>query len=355
MGYVFKSIAANAASGAINGTINNTTTGTTLTFASAPTEPVVVNEVLGMQSEYLRVTRVLSGTVVEVERGFAGSTPATQSAQAVRRGGAAGAFGGAAAIVLSTDAQGRYVIPTAGTYTNTTIGPLAAVAINYWESKIGSGVQAVDTAGGGVVILLRPYSAAGLTASGVTVATSGGTLNNTTNPVTFTTNLPHTFWIGQVLKVENEYLRVVDTPSATTVKVSRGFNGSSAANHADSTAIYEVPQFNASYIANGGAGQTTIATEWSGGKDALTTASSEFTVAYSEFGGTSFTVYLPAAAKGARADLFDSSAKGTNVLVAGGTSTGPSCALSLGDRRLVVTQGSTAFASGDVILVKVWY
>lgn len=329
VGFVLKSIGTTTS---INGTINSTTTGTTLTMVSAPATAITSGEVLRLQNEYVKVTRVDSTLLFQVQRGFAGSTAATQTATAV--------FRGATAVQAITG--GRFVIPTAGTYTNTVIRPLIVTAVNAVEAGIGSGMLAVDSGGGGVVDFIRPWSAAGLVSTGATATVADG------SATTLTFNVNPGLLRGDVIKCENEYLQVAQVTNSlgTILTVTRAYNGSTGAAHT-AAAVSKVQSANSfSRIT----GSSAMATEWSGGVDDLSVTKAEYVHAW--VSGTSFTLWLAAGAKAAQATLYDASASLAPLVIG---ATAPTAVLSLTNRKLVVTEGSTAFATGDIIVVTVWY
>ena len=76
-------------------------------------------------------------------------------------------------------------------------------------------------------------------ALGTTVANG---LDNTTNPVTFNATDGDFIKVGDLLRCENEILEVTNV-ATNAITVSRGMNGSTAASHADSTAL-RLPFFN---------------------------------------------------------------------------------------------------------------
>lgn len=75
---------------------------------------------------------------------------------------------------------------------------------------------------------------------GGTWVATGATLNGniTSGAATLTASSGAPFEIAQTLKIDSEYLRVTDV-SGTTITVTRGVNGSTAAAHTSTTAIYE--------------------------------------------------------------------------------------------------------------------
>lgn len=72
------------------------------------------------------------------------------------------------------------------------------------------------------------------------VKSSGTTLNNTTDPVSFdlsAANEAYKFRVQDILKIENELVRVTAIVDSDTITISRGWGGTTAATHADSTPV----------------------------------------------------------------------------------------------------------------------
>lgn len=117
--------------------------GETVAFSASPTPALVKDEVFLAGTEFMKVTRVVSSTSYEVERGFAGSTAAVHAAATVKRRAQAPSLG-------------REVPVT--TVTSSTADAEVAKALNYWFDLDGSPVEAV--VGTTLVTLDRPYSEA---------------------------------------------------------------------------------------------------------------------------------------------------------------------------------------------------
>jgi hypothetical protein len=71
-----------------------------------------------------------------------------------------------------------------------------------------------------------------------TGATSTALANTSAADVTETITA-HGLVVGSILRCENEYLRVKAVPSVNTVVLSRGYAGSTAASHANGTALFK--------------------------------------------------------------------------------------------------------------------
>jgi hypothetical protein len=76
-----------------------------------------------------------------------------------------------------------------------------------------------------------------VTPSATAIAASGSSLNTTVDPVTFNVLTSANMSIGTELTIQSEDLLVTAVPTATSVTVKRAINGTSAATHADTTAV----------------------------------------------------------------------------------------------------------------------
>jgi hypothetical protein len=70
-----------------------------------------------------------------------------------------------------------------------------------------------------------------------TAVTAGGEANNTTNPIQLTC-AAHGRSVGDLVRIENEILKVLGVPTVNTMLLSRGHSGTTAAAHANGVAIY---------------------------------------------------------------------------------------------------------------------
>jgi hypothetical protein len=135
---------------------------------------------------------------------------------------------------------------------NVSDATLKGKAINDIVNGVFGGTHQVATMVIGADITDRDtFSISGLGVNGVdetyelaVIATDTGVnigdeLASDTSVATFTTTAAHNVAKGAIVRCENEYMLVTAVPSTTSLTVTRGYAGSTAATHADASDLFE--------------------------------------------------------------------------------------------------------------------
>jgi hypothetical protein len=311
---------------------------TDATFASA--HGLSVGEVIRIESEFCKVSEVLSTTSVRLVRGYAGSTAATHADNTATK------------IVAShrLPVAGRIAVPVwdvagGGTITAGEADDLVIAAINYFGVTEKRNTARATLGANNDVHISRAYGEDAGIALGINVGTGGIDDSATALPISSDAS---GVAVGDYLKVESEYVKVTAIAAFKQLTVARAQLGSSAAAHAAGTAIMRVAYWNSETMANG-----TI-TQFSGGCDVAGFRRDVWFRAVIDAEATAGIIvcHVAGTVKGVAARVFDASAgwaamTDVTAPVVAGTNNAPA--------EVTVTEGATAWAAGDYVFLEVWY
>lgn len=302
---------------------------------------VAKGELIKIDSEVMLVTNIAGSGVgldLTVTRGYAGTAAATHS-------------NNAAILIHATHrkpAPGHLAIPMGGTLTAAGTQSLMIAAVNYFGTQ-GYNKLRAQAGASTTVILSRPFGEDGF---GVVVGALSATIDDTTTTAVLSRPLTGA-GIGDYLRIESEIVQI-DAIAANrkTLTIDRAELGTAGASHAATKGCTTVTAWNSTVATN-----HTVEAFFRGGSDALGVRRTVLfrVVTAAEASGGVIIQPLDQAALGVVSRVFDASANFLEVIGAGKEATTYTAASGTVPAFVTVTEGSTAWAAGDYLLLEVFH